>query len=230
LVIVVLASLLGLWILLGFVGWLVDDYLRQTDVDVGPATRILIWTHEIGIWWLLGGLAGCLAGGLGLRFLGGAGVWRRFLGALPLIGPLWVWSGVTQMAWLLGILLERQIALPEALRLTAGALPDAHLGSVCVRLADRIDAGQAFSEAIRDARSLPATLVPIVRWGERTNAMPEALQVSGDMFLERVLARSELVHAVVPPVLMVVIGTGALALMVGLYAPIFEMLRWWSMW
>jgi MSHA biogenesis protein MshG len=228
LLVIGLALGLGLWILLGLVGWFLDDF-NQQELELMPATQMLIWMQQVGVWWLLGSLAAITAACLGLRIFGGAAGWRRFLASLPLVGPLWSWSGVTQMSWLLEILLARRVALPEALRLTGGALSDASLGRACRQLADGIEDGQRFSDAIRQSPILPATLVPIVRWGERSEALPEAMRVAGDLFQERVLARGELVNAVVPPILLVGIGAFALALVIGLYTPMYEMMRW-MMW
>jgi type II secretory pathway component PulF len=77
---------------------------------------------------------------------------------------------------------------------------------------------------------LPATLVPIVRWGERSDELSEAFRLAGEMFEGRVRMRTELVISVVPPLILIFVAMLAMVILVGLYAPMYTMIQslfWW---
>lgn len=141
-----------------------------------------------------------------LRLVAGRAGWSWLISCLPLVGPAWHWTGVAEMLRGLGLLLEHRIPLPEALRLTAGGITDAHVGGVCRQLAARVEAGAPLWSAIVDSRSLPLSIVPLVHWGEEHDALPEACRSAAEMLEGRLRLRSGLLIQVLPPFIFVIVG------------------------
>ena len=54
------------------------------------------------------------------------------------------------------------MALPDALRLTAGGLHDAYLAAGCRQAADEIEAGRPLAESMAARLQFPASLIPLV--------------------------------------------------------------------
>ena len=147
-----------------------------------------------------------LAGLLVLRLFAGRAGWSWLMTMMPLIGPAWHWTGVAEMLRGLGLLVDHRVPLPEALRLTAGGITDAHVGNVCLQLARRIDAGAPLWGAVVEARSLPLSIVPLIHWGEEHDALAEALRAAAEMLEGRLRVRSGLLAQVLPPFIFVIVG------------------------
>lgn len=228
-VLLTLAVIVGLWVEFGLVGAFVEMY-EEFDLDLPYVTQVLAWGYRVGGTWLLGLAVAVVIGFVAFRLAGGAARWRRMIATIPLFGVLWHWTGVSELSRLLATLIAQRVPLPEALRLAADGVHDANVGQVSRMLADGVEQGQPLSELLDSTYRLPATLVPIVRWGERSNELPEAFRLAGEMFEGRVRMRSELVISVVPPVIFIFVAMLAMVIVVGLYAPMYTMMEgliWW---
>lgn len=156
---------------------------------------------------------------------GGAAVQRMLIESVPILGPLWQWSGAAGFMYLLGSLLEKNIPLVDALRLTADATHKADLRKSGHWLADEVASGRNLADAVQVSGCWPASSVPLLRWGERTNALPEALHTVSDMLVDRVEMRSDWLRSVSPPFLYVFVGLTAAAVIVSLFAPLVSLIQ-----
>ncbi len=223
-VLLALALAVGLWVEFGLVGAFVDMY-DEFDMDLPYVTQVLAWGYQIGGKWLLAFVVAGVVGCIVLRFVGGAARWRRVIATVPLFGVLWHWTGVSELTRLLAALIAQRVPLPDALRLAADGVHDANVGQVSRMLADGVEQGQSLAELLDTTYRLPATLVPIVRWGEQSGELSEAFHLAGEMFEGRVRMRSELVIAVVPPIIFAFVAMIAMVILVGLYAPMFTIIQ-----
>lgn len=218
------ATLLVSGVSIGVVGSLAD-LLVGLEVELPYVTRFLVWFQHAGIGLVLGSLGAILAAAILLRLLGGAARWRRIVSTVPLVGVLWYWSGVAEFVRLLAVLVEQGVPLPESLRLAAAAVGDANMREVSDALAAGVERGDGLSQLMAATSRLPASLVPIVRWGERASQLPEAFRVAADMFEGRLQMRAELVRTILPPLIFVFVACGVLLLLAGLVLPMFSLIR-----
>ena len=222
--VLVLAGGLGVWIVWGVIGPMAKMY-REFELELPAVTQLLISVHDHGARVLLTG-AGLVVGTLLVfRLVGGAALWRRLLGTVPLIGVLWHWSGVAELAKLLSILTERGIPLPEALRLAAAGVHDADMRNVSRRFAVGVEQGCVLSELIASSGRLPLSLGPIVRWGEQSGQLDEAFRVACEAFEGRLQMRAALVCSILPPLLFVLVGAVAAIVIIGLFLPMVSMIQ-----
>ena len=103
----------------------------------------------------------------------GAGSWQRLLATLPVMGPIWHWSGLMEWSSLLGVLIRYQVPLPLALRLAAEGVSNPNVGQISLSLAEGVAHGRSLAEMMSDRRDVPASLVPLVRWGETVGNLAE---------------------------------------------------------
>jgi len=73
-------------------------------------------------------------------------------------------------------------------------------------------------------RRLPASLRPILGWGERTGQLAEACQLASEMFEGRVQLRAELLRTLLPFGLFLAVGNLALFLLLALYMPMLGLI------
>ncbi len=224
LLLLVIAVVIGLVFLVVLIGPLVD-LLAGLGLQLPSVTRSLVWVHQTGVIWAFALAGAVLAGALVFRLVAGAARWRRVLSTVPLVGVLWHWSGVAELARLLAVLVEQGVPLPESLRLAAGVLRDADLREVSLRLAAEVEQGRRLSELIAGTPRFPASLGPVVRWGEQSGQLHEAFRVAAEMFEGRVQMRAELVRTILPPLVFVAVAAGVLLLLAGLLLPIFSLIQ-----
>ena len=203
----------------------IHDLIVDFDIVVPLVTKLLSWLCDTGLAILTCLLIGVpLVAGM-VRVAVGAARWRRLLSTLPVVGRLSHWSGVAEFSRLLSLLLDENVPLPEALRLTGDGIRDANVGQVCHRLAEAATAGRPLAESMAATRRLPASLEPIVRWGEQAGALPEALRNAGEMFAGRVRLRCSLLKTVLPPVTFIVVGLIIFIALAGLVVPLVSLLQ-----
>jgi type II secretory pathway component PulF len=191
-------------------------------------TQLLIWWTEEG-WIVASVLLVVFVVTLALvRIVVGAAVWRRLLATIPLLGPIWHWAGVAQWTRMLAMLLDQQLPLHEALRLAADGSFDANVGQAARQLAVGAEQGRSLSEMLSKTYRLPNSLVPLVRWGEQSGAMSDAMHAASDMFEGRLALRSNLLRLILPPLVLLLIGLGVSLVIVALLAPMLELIRMMS--
>lgn len=219
------AAVIGLWMDIFVIGAFVQMY-EEFEFLLPAMTELVVQIHVSGTWWLCMPVAGLLVALVLFRLFGGAVRWRRMLATVPLIGPLWHWTGVCELARLLAVLLEQGIPVPEALRLASDGVHDANMRQLSLWLADGTQQGQPLSTLLESTYRLPATLRPLVRWGERTGELAEAFRVAGTTYARRVQVRADLVRGVIPPLVYVfvavTIGFVAISLILPIIAPPFS--------
>jgi type II secretory pathway component PulF len=110
---------------------------------------------------------------------------RGLAGRLPLIGRVWRATSLAEFCHLLALLLESQLPMPEALRLTGEGVQDSDVDASCRLMANQVDSGRSLSQAMEKVRLFPVGLPRLVRWAENEESLPEVLHMAGSMFESR---------------------------------------------
>jgi type II secretory pathway component PulF len=130
-----------------------------------------------------------------------------------------------QWCSLMQVLVKYRVSLPEALRWCESGAASASFRELSRDLAQAVNQGHSLSEALSGDRRVPASLVPLVRWGERAGALAEAFSTAQDMFARRILLRIVVLQSIVPPVLFIALGCCVLLIAGGLFMPLWSLLR-----
>lgn len=223
-VLVGLTLLVAVFVQVVSVGSIVGMF-TEFRLKVPYMTQVLVWMYDSGVVWLLegtGALAlGLLVGGL----IAGPARCRRAWATVPLVGAMWHWSGVAEFTRLLGFLVEQEIPLDEALQLAADGVHDADLRQAGGSLASGVRAGRSLAEVLAATHRFPNSLQPILGWGERSGHLGEACRTASEMFEGRVQLRSELLKSILPPLILVWVGTMVLVVLVGFYWPMLSLIQ-----
>ena len=200
---------------------IVDDFGLVVPVNL----NVIYWISTTGLWFF-GAATGMLAAALLiLRIVGGRSAWSWMISQLPLVGGAWHWTGVAEMLRCLALLVEHHVPLPEALRLSAGGITDAHVGSLCRDLAGRIEQGTPLFMAIIHQRSLPLSIVPLVRWGQQNDVLPDGLRSAAEMLEGRLRMRSMLLVQIFPPLIFLLVGVMVLSLVIAVVTPMVSLIQ-----
>jgi len=224
--VVVLAILVSLFLLPGFQetihpGWQLDFYDRDSRVPF--STQIVMWFSGPRLAIALAGVAGGAALlALLIRLVCQPATYWRWIEKTPFVGPMVLWRNVATWARLMGLFLEHGIPAPTALQMAASGVRDANVAEESRALAAFTSAGHGLAASVAAEARLPASLWPVLRWGEDSGALPAALRTAGDMFENRVRIRAGLLRIVLPPLVFVLVAFGTLAIWNILLAPLVQ--------
>lgn len=160
-----------------------------------------------------------------LRLALGDFLWHRIVGAIPLVGPILRWTALARFSQLLSLLVENQVPLDEALTLAGQASNDPQIRRDCRTMVAQVTAGETLESAARQLDRFPASFVQALTWASRPGGMPEILQSLGDMYAGRVRAAAAVLVALLPPLLMVLLGLGTALIVVALFLPLFSLIN-----
>jgi type II secretory pathway component PulF len=138
------------------------------------------------------GLCGWLAARIFLKRPARRGLASR----LPLVGTVWRATSLAEFCHLLALLLESDLPLPEALRLTGEGVQDADIDASCRVMADQVSSGRSLYQAMAQRKVFPLALPRLLRWAESQKTLPEVLHVAGSMFEARARSSSTFVGSV----------------------------------
>ena len=101
-------------------------------------------------------------------------------------------TSLDEFCHLMADLIEGDITLGEALRLTGDGVRDSTLTRACQEAARSIEAGASLSSAVSRQREFPARCLTSSQMGRGESSLPEALRMLGEMFEKRGRHASEL--------------------------------------
>jgi type II secretory pathway component PulF len=133
--------------------------------------------------------------------------------------------GVAEMLRGLSVLIHDRVPLPEALRLTAGGISDSYVASQCQKLATRVERGSSLTMSLVHLRTLPLSIVPLVRWGEQHDALAEALRSAAEMIENRLRVWNTLLAQVVTPLVFVLVAICVASTFVALFLPLISLIQ-----
>jgi type II secretory pathway component PulF len=223
-----LAMALSCLVFLLFAVWVVPVFGKMYDefgMKLPRVTHMTLWAAESGSRILMSMIGVGAVSVVVLRLVGGAAGWSLLVTNMPLIGLPWHWTGVAEMLRMLSLLVEHRVPLPEALRLAADGTSDAYLGEQCRVLASRVEQGSSLAMALVRLRTLPLSIVPLVRWGEHHGVLADALRSAAEMIEGRLNMRTDMLVQVIPPVLLICVGATLLSMIVGLFLPMIGLIQ-----
>ena len=143
---------------------------------------------------------------------------------IPIVGGLWRWTSLAQFCHLLSLLLENQLPLPDALRLTGEGVQDANIERACLRITESVEAGQSLALAMADCRIFPAGLPRLVHWGTRQGSLPEVLDMAAAMFDSRAASHAALAGTILSVLSVFLVLWGLLTVILGLMLPLVTLI------
>ena len=188
--------------------YVVDEFAKIfKDFETGlPMMTLLAINGSRPMTWFFVGLVGMSVAIPLLLWLAPAAGWVwPVLYRLPMVGPLLRWSHLAQFSRLMGLLLEQEVSLPDALRVTAAGLRNANLARGCRRVADDVEKGRPLDEGLAARRQFPASLIPMIQWGQRAPALPDAFRAAAEMFEGRVRSHGTLLETMLLPIMFLAI-------------------------
>ncbi|MBM4071972.1 MAG: type II secretion system F family protein [Planctomycetes bacterium] len=150
----------------------------------------------------------------------------RFVYSLPIVGTLLRSARLAAFTDLLGILVDHQVPLPEALRLASQAVGDPLLRDAAGQAVADLGGGVTLGQTARARALVPDLVAWLIGLGEQRGSLGASLHQAAQMFRHRVEMRAVMLRNVVPP--FVVIMTAGLLVTVFVFAvalPMFKLIE-----
>lgn len=128
-----------------------ESIFSDFGIPLPRLTIVLIETSRLvrAGWPVLAILFGLfVVGWLVMRFLLPAPSRNSLIGRIPVIGPLWRYTSWAEFCHLLALLLESELPMPDALRLTGQGIQNSDIDRACRAMANDVERGKTLSEAM----------------------------------------------------------------------------------
>ena len=159
-----------------------------------------------------------------MRLAFGAAGTRWLLGFVPVIGVVLRWQAMARFAPLLSLMIESRVPLSDALVLAGDAAGDPQIRTDCRKLSASLCAGLSLEAAAEDLGRFPASIVRALNWKGHRDGFPEILQALGDMYAARARAIMSLLLAILPPLVILLVGLVTGFIVIALFMPLIELL------
>ncbi len=160
---------------------------------------------------------------LAARLLLKPAVRRSLSTQLPLFGPIWAATRLSEFCHFLALLLEGQLPLPEALRLTGEGLEDSSMERACAVMASEVESGRSLDQAMSKLWRFPPGLPRLLGWAENQMALSEVLHLAGVLFESQARSRATLAGTTVT-IVCVILVLALVMVIPGLFLPLITLI------
>lgn len=202
-------------------------FIRNMGQEVPLQTRMLIWLSSafVNYWWII--LPTPVALILGVAAASRANVQFRFklhqaMLAIPVVGPVIKKIILARMTDSFALMYRTGIPVIEALGYCEKITTNLPVQQALIRTRERIANGTSISDAFAAESLFPSLVVRMLRVGESTGALDEALANVSYFFTRDIEESIERVQALIEPVLTVVLGLILGWIMLAVLGPIYD--------
>jgi type IV pilus assembly protein PilC len=142
---------------------------------------------------------------------------------LPVIGDIYVKSGVTRFAQTMATLLSSGVPLLEAIDVGAKTIDNAVLERSLEKCRESVAMGKGFSQPLSKISHFPKMVSQMIAIGEQTGALDAMLAKVGDFYEDELDNAIKGMMSLIEPILLVGIGGIIAFLVLAMYLPIFGM-------
>ncbi|MBI4777634.1 type II secretion system F family protein [Candidatus Desantisbacteria bacterium] len=140
---------------------------------------------------------------------------------IPLVGKLLRNYSIFYFCRTLGDLLAAGVPIIDALELTKGVLENKVVKSAISKIREEVVEGSTVSGPLEKTGVFPATLIWMMKIGEKRGDLDEVLLEVGEFYHQEVISRTDLMTKLVEPVLIMFLGITIGAIVIAMYLPIF---------
>lgn len=174
--------------------------IEQQRGTLSGMFSIMAWKLFAQVPWLAGAFTAFLAMiSLSISNFRGMAWLAPVSNRLPFFGPLTQNLRLASLSRVMALLLENGTPLPAAIGMAGAAAGDVFLARDCRDVAGELERGRPLAESLADAWRFPCNWIPLVEWGQRTHALPEAFRVAAQLHEDRARNQFVLIRTIFAP-------------------------------
>jgi type IV pilus assembly protein PilC len=203
-----------------------EDIFISFEASLPPPTKIVILISKflreniLYVAVLIGALIGII--GIFSKTKQGRFVIDTIKLKIPVVGKLFRDYAIFYFCRTLGDLLSAGVPIIEALELTKQVVGNKVVEEEIIRVQEEVIEGSKVSQPLQKSTVFPATLIWMMKVGEKRGDLDEVLLEVGEFYHQQVILRADLITKLIEPLLIILFGTIIGAIIVALYIPIFK--------
>ena len=223
----VVAAVFVLGILLMFVIPRFATLFESLDVPLPTSTQAIITFSDIlrSYWWAL--LIVIVAAVAGLKFWSRSPGGKRTMDTLALKMPRF--GGIVQsfatarITRLLGLLLDSQVPVLEALKLTRGGVTNVHYAELVSKAEEAVVKGEPISSAFRQSDLISPSVCEAITSGEQSGQVGTLLLNIADFMDEENEVIVQALTSIIEPVILILLGVLVAFVAMSMFMPLFDL-------
>ncbi len=214
-------------LMLGFVLPRFGGLFETLDAPLPPTTELLMALSESmrSSWWMY--LAVAVPAAIGVTVLVSSQAGRRFgnrtLVQLPWVGGIARGLLTARFARLLGVLLDSQIPLLEALSITRRSTGNSRYAELVEEAEESVVRGENLSAVLGRSPLISPYVSEAVRHGEQSGHVSPVLLEMADFMDEENDALVHTLTTLIEPIMLIVLGAVVAVIAVSLFMPLFDL-------
>lgn len=203
------------------------DFFDALDVQLPLATRILLGFANImkssGLFIFVGLILffAIFALIFNLNFI--KPIWQRLLLAIPLFGPIFASSQLSQFTRNIGTLLKSGVPIDKALDVSANASSYVVFRSGISRVLNDVQKGKSLTDSFKEENIFPSLVDKMIAVGEKSGKLDESFLYLADFYDEEVDNTSRNLSTLIEPVLLLFIGVLVGFVALAIISPIYQL-------
>ena len=226
----VVAAIVGALVILNiFVIPKFAQIFSKFNVELPLPTRILITTSNLFVnYWaymLIGSLLALFSLFYYLHTDSGKLLWDRLKLRLPIIGSIIERSLLARFSQSFAMMLSAGVPLNQALALVANAVDNAHMSIKIQAMRQGIEKGESLLQTANQSHLFSPLVMQMIAVGEETGQVDELLREASDFYEREVDYDLKSLTARIEPILIVFVAIMVLILALGIFTPMWDMMR-----
>jgi MSHA biogenesis protein MshG len=151
--------------------------------------------------------------------------WDRIKMRLPVLGPIYMKVSMERFCETSRTMIQAGVPILRVLECARGTTENAFLREEIGRLKTSVHAGNQMSDYMRQSDAFPQFVTLITRLGEKTGQLPELMKLCAHHYRQDVRYRIKNLVTSIEPLLTLVIGATVFLLMLSVFMPIWNTVR-----
>ncbi len=197
------------------------------DAPLPATTEALMWASGLlrAYWWAFVLVLAAGAGGMvgWLRSEQGARWWDRVLVSVPKVSVLTRSFATAKIARLMGVLVECNIPLLEAIQLSQKATGNSVYTELMQQAEQTVVSGELASSAFSDPKLIDPAFYEAVRNGEQSGKLGPLLLTVADFLDEDNDVRLRSATSLIEPLILIVLGLVVGGIAISMFLPLFDL-------
>lgn len=198
-----------------------DQVPLPTKIIIGASNFVI---NHWGIMLLgIGAIAGGIAGYL--KTVKGRFNWDRWKLNLPVVGIIIRNAALSRITRSLMIALQAGLPMNETLQTVSKSIGNEYLAAKLHMLSAGIERGESLWKTAHATKLFTPLVLQMIALGEETGSLPELLDEVADHYKREVDYDLDNLSAAMEPILMVAVGGMVLVLALGIFLPMWDMVK-----
>jgi len=199
--------------------------VTSSGAELPFVTKMLLWVSNFfqQYWWLVLLIAGALAGGY--VFLRSQQAGRIFLDRvklhIPVIGTIFRNIYLSRITRSLANLLASGVPVNKSIEIVGDIVGNAVYKNIMHKAQVDVEAGRPLSESFSGNPYIPPMMTQMITVGEETGRIDQILSKISEFYVAQVATLTNALSSLVEPVIIILLGGGALVLVTGILMPIY---------